>query len=66
MRHAGDLVVPAGGELRFAPGGLHLMLMRPGRDFAEGDTVRIALVLADGRTLEAEFPVRRDAPPAAP
>ena len=31
MRPAGKLVVPPGGELRFEPGGLHLMLMKPRR-----------------------------------
>ena len=64
MRHVDASVVRPGGELRFEPGGLHLMLMHPARTLAEGDTVRIGLVLADGRTVEAEFPVRRDAPPA--
>lgn len=59
MRPAGDLTVPAGGELRFAPGGLHLMLMHPERPLREGDVARIRLVLADGRRLYAEFPVRR-------
>src|SRR5688572_2672271 len=62
MRDAGTLEVPAGGELRFEPGGLHLMLMRPKRAFAEGDVVRIRLVLADGRRLYAGYPVRRDTP----
>jgi copper(I)-binding protein len=62
MRPAGDLVVPAGGELRFEPGGLHLMLMQPKRPLADGDTARVRLVLADGRRLFAEFAVRRAAP----
>jgi copper(I)-binding protein len=62
MRAAGALVVPAGGELRFEPGGLHLMLMQPKRPLAEGDVARIRLVLADGRRVFAEFPVRRVAP----
>lgn len=62
MRAAGDLEVAAGGELLFAPGGLHLMLMSPRRKLAEGDVARIRLVLADGRRLYAEFPVRRTAP----
>jgi len=62
MRPAGRLEVPPGGELRFEPGGLHLMLMRPLRPLAEGDVARIRLVLADGRRLFAEYPVRREAP----
>lgn len=62
MRPAGKLEVPAGGELRFEPNGLHLMLMRPLRLLAEGDKARLRLVLADGRRIYAEVPVRRSAP----
>jgi copper(I)-binding protein len=62
MRPAGRLVVAAGAELRFEPNGLHLMLMKPLRPLAEGDTVRLRLVLADGRRLYVEVPVRRSAP----
>jgi len=62
MRPAGKLLLAPGESLRFEPGGLHLMLMRPLRPLAEGDTARVRLVLADGRRLFAEFPVRRAAP----
>lgn len=62
MRPAGKLSVPPGGELRFAPGGLHLMLMKPLRALPEGEKTGIRLVLADGRRIFAEFPVRRQAP----
>ncbi len=62
MRPAGRLVVAAGAELRFEPGGLHLMLMKPLRPLAEGDRARLRLVLADGRRIYAEVPVRRSAP----
>lgn len=62
MRPAGKLDVPAGGELRFEPNGLHLMLMKPLRPLAEGDKARLRLVLADGRRIYAEVPVRRSAP----
>ncbi len=62
MRPAGRLVVPPGGELRFGPGGLHLMLMKPRRALAEGDQAGVRLVLADGRRVFAVFPVRREAP----
>jgi copper(I)-binding protein len=64
MREAGDLSLAPGAELRFEPGGLHLMLMRPLRTLKEGDSARIRLVLADGRRVFAEFPVRREAPSA--
>jgi copper(I)-binding protein len=62
MRPAGRMVVAAGASLRFEPGGLHLMLMKPLRPLAEGDSARLRLVLADGRRLYAEVPVRRSAP----
>lgn len=62
MRPAGRLLLAPGESLRFEPGGLHLMLMRPLRPLAEGDVAGVRLVLADGRRVFAEFPVRRDAP----
>ncbi len=62
MRHAGKLEVAPGAALRFEPGGLHLMLMKPLRPLAAGDVARLRLVLADGRRVYAEFPVLRDAP----
>lgn len=62
MRPAGRLLLAPGESLRFEPGGLHLMLMRPLRPLAEGDVARLRLVLADGRRLYAQFPVRRSPP----
>lgn len=59
MRPAGKLVLAPGESLRFEPGGLHLMLMRPLQPLAEGDVARIRLVLADGRRVFAEYRVRR-------
>jgi len=62
MRHVGELTLAPGESLVFAPGGLHLMLMKPQRALAEGDQVGVRLVLADGRRVFALFPVRREAP----
>ncbi len=62
MRHVGELTLAPGESLVFAPGGLHLMLMKPQRALAEGDEVGVRLVLADGRRVFALFPVRREAP----
>ncbi len=64
MRPAGKLVLAPGESLAFEPGGLHLMLMRPLQPVSEGDVVGVRLVLADGRRVFAEFPVRREAPAA--
>jgi copper(I)-binding protein len=65
MREATALRVPARGELRFAPGGSHIMLMQPRRPLPAGQRVRIALLLSDGRAIAADFIVRSDAPPAS-
>ena len=62
MRASGSLVVAPKAALDLAPGGSHLMLMRPARALPEGATARIGLVLADGRRVIADFAVRRDAP----
>lgn len=62
MRPVGELVIQPKGTLLFEPGGLHLMLLQPNRRFVAGDVVRFRLVLADGRRLYVEAPVRREAP----
>lgn len=58
MRHVASLEVPAGGAVTLAPGGLHLMLMRPRAHVETGGSVAVELSLADGRTLRADFDVR--------
>lgn len=58
MRHINALQVPAGGTVTLAPGGLHLMLMRPHATPALGESLEIELELADGRRLRAGFEVR--------
>ncbi len=62
MRHVASLPLPARGELRFEPGGRHLMLMHPKRQFKVGDKVKVSLALADGRQVSADFIVAKDAP----
>ncbi len=62
MLKAARSPLPAKGELLFAPGGRHLMLMHPRRALPVGTVVRIELLLAGGGSIPAEFTVRRDAP----
>lgn len=62
MRHVASLSLPAKGELVFAPGGRHLMLMHPKRQLKVGDRVTVSLKLADGRLINADFVVAKDAP----
>ncbi|MEM9058799.1 MAG: copper chaperone PCu(A)C, partial [Pseudomonadota bacterium] len=53
------VALPPGASVPFEPGGKHLMLMSPARDFAVGDTVRLTLHFADRDDLTVEATVRR-------
>ena len=64
MHAAGPIEVAANSSLVLAPGGTHLMLMTPAKALPAGASARIRLSLADGRTVAADFAVRREAPPA--
>lgn len=61
MREVEAVDIPAGGEVLLAPGGLHLMLMRPQRDTVEGERILVRLRFDDGKQREVEFEVRRNA-----
>jgi copper(I)-binding protein len=56
--------VPAGGQVSFAPGGRHLMLMGLKRALRVGDHVPATLRFASGRTLKVDFTVQTGAPAA--
>lgn len=58
--------VPAGGSVRFAPGGYHLMFMGLKRALNPGDHVPATLVFQGGRRIQVAFEVTSGAPPAAP
>ena len=53
------LAVPAGGMASLAPGGYHLMLFRPARALAAGDTAGLLLHFSDGVCRNATAVVRR-------
>ena len=53
-----SLEVPAHGTLSFAPGGYHLMCMKPQMSMKVGAKVPVVLKFADGKTLTAAFPVK--------
>lgn len=59
MRPVPTLTVAAGDAAVLAPGGLHLMLMRPQVALQPGDTVEIEFGLEDGGVLKGEFKARR-------
>lgn len=50
--------VPARGMLVFAPGGYHLMLMKPGPAVAVGDRVPVTLEFLDRHKITVQFEVR--------
>jgi copper(I)-binding protein len=62
MRRAGEQVIPAGGTLKIAPGGLHLMLMQPKRALHIGDSVHFQLNFGDGSAAEVDAKVAASPP----
>lgn len=51
MEHVAQVDVPAKGSVKFAPGGLHVMLIGPKAPLAAGAKVNLRLVFADGTKL---------------
>jgi hypothetical protein len=58
MEMVASVSVPAHGEVKFAPGGYHLMCMSPTAAAARGGSVSVTLRFQDGGSLVAIFPVR--------
>lgn len=48
MRALTDLVIPAEGQIRFAPGGMHLMLKKPRKHLTTGQQVDMTLTFESG------------------
>ncbi len=59
MVHASQIELPPNTSLAFAPGGLHLMLMKPTRALRAGDRVSINLEFRDGLVVPFAFEVRK-------
>lgn len=57
MEHVGEVVVAPGKSVSFAPGGLHLMLMKRRGNIAPGDAVAVELQFDDGERLTVDFRV---------
>ncbi|KAB7764622.1 copper chaperone PCu(A)C [Xanthomonas maliensis] len=58
MRAVPALVLPPGGAVTLAPGGLHLMLMDPGKPVQAGQSVPVRFVLDDGQKIQGALQVR--------
>lgn len=50
--------IPPHSRLRFAPGGYHLMLMKPAQPLKIGETIPVTLRFDGGATLSGQFKVR--------
>lgn len=62
MRPLQRIEIAPGAVESFAPGGKHLMLMKPQRNLNVGDLVKIHIVAQGGADIDAEFVVRDAAP----
>jgi len=59
MRRVAQIDVPAGGETRLQPGGLHVMLIGLQRDLQPAEAVSLQFEFEDGSLLELSAPVRK-------
>ncbi len=59
MRPLPALRIPAGGDATLAPGGMHLMLMRPRVPLQAGSRVKVSFALSGGGEAVGEFEVRK-------
>jgi len=57
MRPVPDIAVPANGEVRLEPGGLHVMLMGVKRPLRPGDSFTLRLIFEHAPPLEVTVPV---------
>ncbi len=53
------IVIPAGADFAFQPGGYHIMLMQPRHGIRPGDQVPVTLRFAGGSSLQVRFLVRK-------
>ena len=58
MRHATQLVVPAGGETLLQPMGTHIMLMLPKTPLSRGEAAELTLIADDGQRFSTSIRVR--------
>lgn len=58
MRKLDELEIPAGGQTALSPGGNHLMLMKPQRQFKPGDLIPLSIVTREGQEHSVELEVR--------
>lgn len=62
-RQDAGVVIPAGGQVAFAPGGYHLMLLSLKAAQSVGQKVPVTLVFDNGRRAQVELTVQMSPPP---
>jgi copper(I)-binding protein len=65
MQQLDQLVIEAGSEVELKPGGTHLMLLEPARDYEPGELILLEIHEADGTQHNLGLKVRRTPAPAA-
>jgi copper(I)-binding protein len=58
MEDASRIAIAPGGTLSFAPGGYHLMCMKPSADIKPGNKVDVTLIFSGGASVTSPFDVR--------
>lgn len=58
MQDVSSVAVPAGGTVKFAPGGYHLMCMNPAPALKPGASIAVTLAFSDGSKSDVPFAVR--------
>ncbi|MBS0514633.1 MAG: copper chaperone PCu(A)C [Proteobacteria bacterium] len=66
MKALGSIEIAPGASIVFAPGGKHLMLMRPKHEIAPGQSIEIRILTKSGEGASAGFAVGDAAPAANP
>lgn len=62
MKALGDVEIAPGASVVFAPGGKHLMLMRPKHVIKSGESIKIRIETKSGEGVSVDFVVRDAAP----
>lgn len=57
MRPVQDIPIPPGGEVRLAPGGLHVMFLGTTQRFRQGEKIPVRLVFERAGSIDVDFHV---------
>ncbi len=58
MRPQGLVPIPSNSEVQFKQGGLHVMIIQPNFDLAEGDSITLTLSFSSSLELNIKLPIK--------